>query len=116
MKDLGVKGVHVAERDTQVSSQIRKEGEFWNTWSVLGLIDEAYHQPAELGWGTHEKWRPPHAREYKSGHKSCIYIAKSGLNVRVKSWCPAYGPQYGYVVTHDESISIPDYYTVKNGD
>ena len=34
MMGLGVKGVHIAERDTQKSHGGRKEGEFWNTWSV----------------------------------------------------------------------------------
>lgn len=31
----------------------------------------------------------------------------------VKSWCPTPGPQLGFLVTHDEAISISDYYTVK---
>ena len=30
---------------------------FVNTWSVEGFISEGM-QPAELGWGTHEKWMP----------------------------------------------------------
>ena len=37
---------------------------FWNTWSVDGFISEGL-QPAELGWGTHERWMPgerPHPR------------------------------------------------------
>jgi len=39
MMNLGVKGVHIAERDTQKSNFPKKEGEFWNTWSVEGFID-----------------------------------------------------------------------------
>jgi homospermidine synthase len=34
MMTLGVKGIHIAERDTQKCNMNRKEGEFWNTWSV----------------------------------------------------------------------------------
>ena len=49
---LGVKVVHVAERDTQIPSIAKKVGEFVNTWSVDGFISEG-SQPAELGWGTH---------------------------------------------------------------
>ncbi len=30
---------------------------FVNTWSIEGFISEG-SQPAELGWGTHEKWMP----------------------------------------------------------
>lgn len=37
---------------------------------------------------------------------------QSGLNTMVKSWCPTPGPQMGYMISHDESISIADYYTV----
>ena len=39
---------------------------FWNTWSVEGFISEGL-QPAELGWGTHEKWMPKNARKHKQG-------------------------------------------------
>ena len=38
MMKLGVKGVHIAERDTQTTKSIRKTNEFWNTWSVDGFI------------------------------------------------------------------------------
>ena len=33
----------------------------------------------------------------------------------MRSWCPDVGPQFGLVVTHNESLSIPDYYTVWDG-
>ena len=35
-------------------------GVFVNTWSVEGFLSEGM-QPAELGWGTHEKWMPANA-------------------------------------------------------
>jgi homospermidine synthase len=116
MKDLGVKGVHIAERDTQRSALNRPEGEFWNTWSVDGFISEGYYQPSELGWGTHEKWMPSNAKTHREGSKCSIYLTKPGMSVQVKTWCPTLGPQYGFLVTHDESISITDFFTVKEGD
>ena len=58
MRSLGVKGIHIAERDTQTCNKVRPAKEFWNTWSVDGLISEGFYQAAELGWGTHEKWMP----------------------------------------------------------
>ena len=58
MCDVGVKGVHIAERDTQISARPKPMGTFVNTWSVDGLLSEGY-QPAELGWGSHEKTLPP---------------------------------------------------------
>jgi homospermidine synthase len=38
------------------------------------------------------------------------------MNTTIKTWCPTPGPQVGFMVTHDEAISISDYYTVKEGD
>ena len=51
MRDLGVKGVHIAERDTQAGRDAKPIGTFVNTWSVEGFVAESF-QPAELGWGT----------------------------------------------------------------
>lgn len=53
MRKLKVKGIQIAEKDTQVTTLIRPPGHFWNTWSVDGLIYEGIYQPSELGWGTH---------------------------------------------------------------
>ena len=51
MQGLGVKGVHIAERDTQAGRDAKPIGTFVNTWSVEGFVSESF-QPAELGWGT----------------------------------------------------------------
>src|SRR5690606_32946848 len=37
---LGVKVIHIAERDTQVTPVIKRAGEFVNTWSIEGFIGE----------------------------------------------------------------------------
>jgi homospermidine synthase len=112
---LGVKGVHIAERDTQVAKSPKPRDVFVNTWSVEGFVSEGM-QPAELGWGTHEKWMPANAGTHKSGCGAAIYINQPGANTRVRTWCPTPGPQYGFLVTHNESISIADYYTVRDGE
>ena len=114
MQSLGVKGVHVAERDTQVSARARPVGVFVNTWSVDGLLSEGY-QPAELGWGSHEKKLPPHGYGFDYGSQSAIWIDRPGADTRVRSWCPDVGPQFGFLVTHNESLSISDYFTVGQG-
>ena len=71
-------------------------------------------QPAELGWGSHEKWAPPNAGFHKSGCGAAIYINQPGANTRVRSWTPTARGQFGFLVTHNESISIADYYTVRD--
>ena len=112
---LGVKGVHIAERDTQVAKTAKPRDVFVNTWSVEGFLSEGM-QPAELGWGTHEKWMPANAGTHKAGCGAAIYLNQPGANTRVRSWCPTPGPQYGFLVTHNEAISIADYYTVRDGE
>ena len=113
MKKLGVKGIHIAERDTQRTKKPKPLNVFWNTWSVEGFISEGL-QPAELGWGTHETWMPKNARRHKKGCKAAIYLEQPGANTRVRSWCPTPGAQYGFLGTHNEAISIADFFTVRN--
>lgn len=113
MKKCGVKGIHIAERDTQRAKNPKPMNVFWNTWSVEGFVAEGL-QPAELGWGTHEKWKPKNARKQKKGNKAAIFLEQPGANTRVRSWCPTPGPQYGFLVTHNESISIADFFTVRD--
>ncbi|WP_407650466.1 homospermidine synthase [Anianabacter salinae] len=111
MQSLGVKGVHIAERDTQARREPRPRGVFVNTWSVEGFIAEGF-QPAELGWGTHETWFPELGHRHETGCRAGIWLDRPGAITRVHSWCPTPGPQFGFLVTHNEAISIADYYTV----
>ena len=113
MKKVGVKGIHIAERDTQRTKKPKPLDVFWNTWSVEGFISEGL-QPAELGWGTHEKWMPKNARGHTHGSQAAIFLEQPGANTRVRSWCPTPGAQYGFLVTHNEAISIADFFTVTN--
>lgn len=115
MQRAGVKGMHIAERDTQISAHPRPHGSFVNTWSVEGMIAES-RQAAEVGWGTHEKWMPSTARQHKSGTKAAIYMLQSGGNTRLRSWCPTFGAQYSLLVPHSEAITISDYFTVGSGE
>ncbi|MBO0719135.1 MAG: homospermidine synthase, partial [Rhizobiales bacterium] len=114
-RQLGVKGIHIAERDTQRSKGPKPMNVFVNTWSVEGFVSEGM-QPAELGWGTHEKWMPDNGCTHPYGCGAAIYLQQPGANTRVRSWCPTPGAQYGFLVTHNESISIADYFTLREGD
>jgi homospermidine synthase len=109
---LGVRVMHVAERDTQVSSRAKEVGEFVNTWSVDGFVGEG-SQPAELGWGSHERNFPRDAKRHEFGSQAAIYLGQPGAATRVRTWTPKAGPIHGFLITHSESISLADYYTVK---
>jgi len=110
--EMGVKGLHIAERDSQWADIPKQPDEFVNTWSIEGFISEGL-QPAELGWGTHERHVPPEASFHETGCAAAIYLSRAGAGTRVRTWTPKAGPIQGYLITHNESISIADYLTVE---
>src|ERR1700736_1865815 len=112
MRRGGVKGIHIAERDTQRARDPKPRGVFVNTWSVEGFVSEGL-QPAELGWGTHEKQLPAEGRRHDFGPDCAIYLMQPGAGTRVRSWTPTARAQHGFLVTHNESISIADYFTLR---
>ena len=116
MKKLGVRTIHIAEYDSQVASTPKKIGRFENTWSVDGFHSEAINQPSELGWGTHEKHWPKGAEEHDFGCGAAIYLDRPGSKVLVRTWTPEHGHFLGRAVTHNESISIADYFSIKHKD
>jgi len=107
---LGVKVIHVSERDTQVSHKPKLVDEFVGTWSIEGLREEGT-SPAELGWGTHEKELPPLATIPDYGPKNQIFLSQMGINTWVRSWIP-YQEIVGMVIRHGEAFTISDRLTV----
>jgi homospermidine synthase len=112
MRRLGVKGIHIAERDTQRAREPKPRNVFINTWSVEGFVSEGL-QPSELGWGTHEKAMPAGGHRHDFGSDAAIYLSTPGGGTFVRSWTPIAQAQHGYLVTHNESISIADYFTLR---
>jgi homospermidine synthase len=112
---LGVKVMHIAERDSQVANTPKEPDEFVNTWSVDGFVSEGA-QPAELGWGSHEKHFPADGGRHSEGSGCAIYLNRPGASTRVRTWTPAAGHFHGFLITHSEAISLADYYTVMEGD
>jgi homospermidine synthase len=108
---LDIKVIHIAERDTQVALIPKEPGQFVNTWSIDGFVSEG-SQPAELGWGTHERHFPMDGGRHDFGCGAAIYLLRPGAATRVRSWTPLEGPYHGFLITHGESISIADYLTV----
>jgi homospermidine synthase len=113
-KRIGVKVIHIAERDTQITSKPKEPGEFVNTWSVDGFVSEGA-QPSEMGWGTHERNFPRDGKRHDFGCMSAIYLMQPGAGTRVRTWTPLAGHFHGFCITHGESISISDYFTVRDG-
>ena len=111
---LGIKVMHIAERDTQVTNVPKQANEFVNTWSVDGFVSEGA-QPAELGWGTHERHFPPDGGRHTHGSGCAIYLNRPGASTCVRTWTPKAGHFHGFLITHSEAISLADYYTVMDG-
>ena len=110
-RQLGVRVVHIAERDSQVSNVPKRPNQFLNTWSVDGFVSEG-QQPAELGWGSHERNFPRDGHRHDFGNGAAIYLSQPGAATRVRTWTPLAGPIHGFLITHSEAVSISDYYTV----
>ncbi|OYV27970.1 MAG: homospermidine synthase, partial [Parcubacteria group bacterium 20-58-5] len=107
-RGLGVKVIHIAERDTQESPVPKKLNEFVNTWSIDGFAAEGC-QPSEMGWGTHEKNIPENGKGHDFGCGSAIYLEQPGFATKVRSWTPTSEAQHAWIITHHESIAIADY-------
>jgi len=110
-RDLRITTIQISERDTQASTRPKRQGEFVNTWSIDGFVDELM-QPAELSFGTFEKRRPRGAREHRPG-SATLYLERPGACTFARSWVPSIGAFQGMLVTHDEVFSIADYLSVR---
>lgn len=108
-KHLELHTIHSSEIDTQVAENWKPDGTFVNTWSVYGLIEEG-SEPAQAGWGSHERSIPEDARilgrssvgfkgpSYKKLHQTCVP-----------------GQEFvGMVIPHDEAISLNRALTAEN--
>jgi len=111
---LGIKVIHIAERDSQVANRPKLANEFVNTWSVDGFVSEGA-QPAELGWGSHERHFPADGGRHSRGSACAIYLNRPGASTRVRTWTPEAGAFHGFLITHSEAISLADYFTVEEG-
>jgi len=111
---LGVKTIHVSERDTQITNRPKEVNEFVGTWSIEGLREEGT-APSEMGWGTHEKKLPAYSVIPDKGPKNQIFLNQMGMNTWVRSWIPNQ-EIVGMVIRHGEAFGISDRMTVWDGE
>lgn len=107
---LGVKTIHISERDSQITNVPKKVNEFVNTWSIAGLYEEGI-APAELGWGTHERFAPEGIMFHAKGPQNQACLQTKGVDTFVRSWVPS-GEIIGMVIRHGEAFGISDRLTV----
>lgn len=110
-KELDVRVIQVAERDTQVLKDPKDPNVFVNTWSCEGFWAEG-RAPSEMGWGTHENPEGPiGGGVHKSGPGNAAYLKQPGVSVLVKSWVPKGGCFNGFLIQHSEAVTLSDYLT-----
>ena len=109
-KHLDLQTIHCSELDTQVVKNLKNDGTFINTWSVYGLLEEGL-EPAQAGWGSHEKAIPAdgeligksqiafHTPAYKKYHLS--YVPDQEI---VGMVIP-----HGEAITLNESLKVGEY-------
>ena len=88
-RELEVSVIQVSERDTQASDRPKCHGEFINTWSIDGFVDELM-QPVELSFGTDEKRMPKRGRQHRAG-SGTLYLTRPGGGTFARSWTPSVG-------------------------
>ena len=102
---LGLKAIHIAERDTQTTNKALLPNQFRNTWSCHGFMSELF-QKTEISVGSHEL-------DLGNAIEHCSKYGKAVLNTRgaesnLKSWVRSCGEQLTLALTHHESLSISD--------
>ena len=112
-RDLDIKLIQISERDTQASDRPKRPGEFVNTWSIDGFMDESM-QPSELSFGTTER-RKPRGAHFHRRDSGTIFMNRPGAASFARSWTPSGGGFQGLLMSHDEVFSIGDYLSLRNG-
>ena len=83
---LGIKTIHISERDSQRTTMQRKPNEMVNTWCVASLCEEATGC-VQFSWGTHEKQVPKggllHRQPVEKWPPQRLCIVRKGLDVWV---------------------------------
>lgn len=104
---LGVNVVHISEKDTQITKDPKKVGEYCNTWS--GTAESMYEEAcasAEGSWGTHEKTIPNDIVFNPLENNNYITLKRRGMTTHLISYTPISKNYIGMMVRHDESFTI----------
>jgi homospermidine synthase len=111
---LGLRVVHVSERDSQLTSNPRKQGEYLNTWSSdsVSWYDEAFSN-LEISWGTHEKRIPEKANLDLSNEYQYV-INGVGCETWAYSYTPVSKNLSGMLIRHEECYTICKRLTLKD--
>lgn len=111
---LGLRVVHISERDGQITNNPKKRNEYVNTWSsdAISWYDEAFSF-LEISWGTHEKTIPSNINK-KLSNKYQLVLNSEGYKSYAYSYTPIGKNLAGMLIRHEECYTICKNLTLKN--
>jgi homospermidine synthase len=111
---LGLRVIHVSERDSQITNNPKKKNEYVNTWSsnAKSWYDEAFSF-LEISWGTHEKNTPDNINK-KLSNEYQLVLDGEGYNSYAYSYTPLGKNLVGMLIRHEECYTICRKLTIKN--
>jgi hypothetical protein len=84
-------------------------------WAEPGVRWLRPERPVVVRVQARQKTLPADGFRHDFGGGAAIYLMRPGASTRVRTWTPMAGPLQGFLITHNESISIADYYSVTDG-
>lgn len=103
-RSLEIQAIHIVERDTQFSNAPRDPGELVNTWSLEGMLEEAFEK-ACFAWGSHEPNKGS-ATTRDDGFCSVAQFPQVSWDFLVRSWLPDTGTFIAPAIPHEETFSL----------
>lgn len=85
---IGLKVIHISERDSQITDKPKQMNEFVNTWSIDGFLAELVCR-SEIGWGTHEQRMPQGSQMFHHGPNNMLVLPTKGARTWMRSWVPS---------------------------
>jgi len=111
---MGLRVVHISEKDSQITNKPKNINEYVNTWSsdAISWYDEAFSF-LEISWGTHEKKLPLNINKELSNEYQLI-LNGEGFNSYAYSYTPLNKNLVGMLIRHEECFTIAKKLTLRN--
>lgn len=108
---LNLKMIHVNDIDYQKINEEYRDDKLVNTWSIESFFFELLSEAAQ-NVGSHENVSKKELASEKDGF---IEYKTKALDTKCRTYCPT-GRFEGYLVPHEETITISNSLTVRNND
>ena len=113
-KLMGLKTIHISEKDTQITNKPKRENEYVNSWAAdsVSWYDEAFGF-LEISWGTHESKLPDNVISELSNEYQII-VNNVGCETFARTYTPIGKNLIGMLIRHEETYTICKALTLKD--